>query len=276
MINKKKSCFKFGLAKLTFLLFVLLCAQLTFANGQIDNEYSQGMRAYMDGDFERSQVYWLNAAKKNHAKSMFNIGLLHQQDKISDADIEKAETWFRLAGKHGYVAADFHLAKLKMAEGSLVETDSEYVLALLERAAGNGFAPAQELFVELTGTESKKSVLKGQLNGQARDNNLTSTESIYLTEEWIANKRPTNWTIQILAFKDQSKVHEFIDRHGLNDLASYFIETSESGVFYKLIYGSYQSKEDAEQARDNLSVELKEHGPWLRTIASVQALITTN
>jgi septal ring-binding cell division protein DamX len=91
-------------------------------------------------------------------------------------------------------------------------------------------------------------------------------------ESWINNQRSHYWTVQLLAFTHESKVQEFIVEHGLQSKAAYFVEKKDDVVWYKLIYGSFDSKDKATFARQNLSTKLQEFGPWLRTIASVQAI----
>ena len=266
MSNVITANIKFNSVKLSSLLFGLMfglfLVQVVIADESVnsnDSDYSLGMQAYMLKDFERAQAHWLNAAKQNDAKSMFNLGLLHERGQISAVDMDKAENWYRLAGKHGYAAADYYLATLMMANSNNVQNQSKQIKELLERSANNGFAPAQAAFLDLVGETSSP-----------------APQNDYLSEDWITKKQPTSWTIQILAFTDQDKVHDFIDRYNLNDIASYFIDRDQNEVLYKLIYGVYRSKEEAAKARDELASELKVHGPWLRTIASVQDSISKN
>ena len=286
MLNTTEFYCRSTLIKLSVLLWCLLCVQNSYAqdehNAESDvvstasSDYSLGMQAYLNGDFEKAQIHWLNAVKQNHARSMFNLGFLHEQAKISGADIEKAENWYRLAGKHGYAAADFHLAQLKITSTPSTQENAEDVQALLRRSADNGFAPAIAMLNQ-SSNETTTSNLNDDMNPQTGlspeiiNKDSKDKGNLYLTEQWIAQKKPSNWTIQILAFEEKEKVHQFIDLHQLNATASYFAESTQDKVLYKLIYGSYQTKQEAERARDNLSNELKQHGPWLRTIASVQA-----
>ena len=95
----------------------------------------------------------------------------------------------------------------------------------------------------------------------------------YLREDWISAQNSGGWTIQILAFNELDKVRSFIDQNQLHRSAAYFVERGDGAVLYKLIYGSYASKEQADAARAALKPALRQHGPWLRSIASVQAAI---
>ncbi|MBX2849345.1 MAG: SPOR domain-containing protein [Acidiferrobacterales bacterium] len=276
----KKYSILIAIPKIIFLVIAMLSIQTLTAEDLLSNQdsggfdYSAGMQAYMLRDFESSQKHWLRAAKQNHARSMFNLGLLHEQRKIASADIEKAMNWYRLAGKHGYPAADYHLAKL-------VENDvsSEEVIALLTRAAEANFLPAKQVLEQRFPDAAVSGVGqdKNTLRNTSVDSDLESnSNNNYLSEESIAKKPSTDWTIQILAFEDKNRVQEFIDQHQLKSKASYFADGSQGSVLYKLIYGSYRSKQEAQIARDRLPKELQEHGPWLRTVASIQELLSAN
>ena len=220
----------------------------------------------MDGDFESAQQFWLQASKKNDAKAMFNLGLLHSDSKIGSASQATAVRWFKLAGQNGYAAADYHYAKLLMARGaSNTEVD-----IYLQRAAANGSFSAKKLLGISNDIVARR--IAPQINIRPTIT-AAPAASGYLTEDWLSSQRSSGWTIQMLAFQDEAKVKDFISQHKLNQRAAYFREQTSNGVLYKLVYGIYDSKELANGARKRLSSTLRQHGPWLRSMASVKAII---
>lgn len=225
-----------------------------------DESYSGGLKAYLAGNYELAQSHWLAGARANDAKSMFNLGLLHEQEKVANANLDKALEWFRLAGDRGYAAADYHLAVWLEQRGEKTKAAE-----LMQRAAEREYAPAKQ---RLSGVLSRHSK-----HTQAPSSGVPSSESEFNSEAWINSKPGHYWTIQMLAFKDYLKVQSFIKDHGLEKNAAYFVERSSDGIFYKLIYGAYNTKDKADFARQNLSADLRAHGPWLRPIASVQEAI---
>lgn len=249
------------------ILVIALQSSASFAN----TNYSEGLQAYLDSNYELAQAMWLKGAQGNHAKSMFNLGLLHQQRKIERADPAKAEKWFALAAKNGYAPASFHLATWLRQKGG----DSQRIRQLEQQAAAAGFAPAMNKLglSNSTNPTSLAAVNTRSVDSQGGRPNTSSNNKQYQRESWIQNLSQEQWTIQMLAFKERSKVHDFIDRHDLHQRAAYFRENSSNGVLYKLIYGAYGSKEQAELARQNLSGRLKEYGPWLRPVANIQQVI---
>lgn len=259
-------CFAMG-------LFVLTAVS---SAGAAAGDYSDGLQAYLDGDFNKARGYWLKGAKAEDAKSMFNLGLLHEREQIDGANQAKAESWFRLAGKNGYPAADYHLALIletKKAKASEAQ-------ALLTRSSQNGYFPAKRRLSDVGELPDGQPVssVAGVSTKNARSSNVqtgspTKDNSSYQTESWLKRRHAESWTIQILAFNDERKVQTFIDEHGLQRQASYYIENANGEALYKLVYGVYDSKDKADFARQNLSTDLKQHGPWLRTMASVQDAI---
>ena len=236
-------------------------------------DYAAGLQAYLDEDYQVARTHWLKAAKANNAKSMFNLGLLHERGLISGADEQKADKWFQLSGKNGYGAADYHLAQKLLAKG-----DNSKAQTLLTRSADSGFLlAAQQLGITPANnsTNTQAQNLKGIASSEGIDRKplKTTTKQKFLDETWILQRKPSSWTIQMLAFKELAKMKTFIQDNKLNTSAAYFIERADGVVYYKLIYGVYQNKEQADQARKNLPSKLKEFGPWLRPMSSVQAVI---
>lgn len=224
----------------------------------------------MNNDFELAQVFWVKAARENNAKAMFNLGLLHDEQKIKKADKIKADRWFKLAGQNGYGAADLHFAIKMMNAGSSGKSVEEY----LERGAENGSLPARDLLARSRAGQDIVAIARAKYQSLMDTAPVVRSDpSQYRGEVWIKRQKSTAWTIQMLAFQDLAKVRDFIDENSLHDQAAYFAEKTRDGKLYKLVYGVYNGKQAADEARDALPAALMEHRPWLRSIASVKAVI---
>lgn len=225
------------------------------------SDYSQGFEAYLAGDYQNAEKLWGDSANKGDAKSMFNLGLLHEQSKLANSDIELAESWYKKASDNGYSAAGFHLAQRLLERGG---SDDE-ALELIRVAANEGYVPA----IRFNGASQRS---KANVSSNASKSTKVNSKR-FQTESWINAQRGRLWTVQLLAFTDEVKVQQFIAEHDLSAKAAYFAEKMKDGVvWYKLIYGSYDSKDKASFARQNLSVQLREYGPWLRQFKSVHAI----
>lgn len=238
-----------------------LIALSAFVSDSYADDYQNGLIAYLDGNYPLAQKRWLSGAQKKDPKSMFNLGLLHEQDKVSGASIDKAMNWFSLAHDNGYPAAAYHMAQRMLDLGG---SDDE-AIALINSAAKQGYAPAQRylgtpLAVRKPGPSAETRVPSNQDGlAQVKVDDLT----------WISRQPAGNWTIQLLAFTDKNKVESFVKEHGLTARSGFYTEKVDGEVFYKLVYGSFNSKDKADFARQNLSPGMSEHGPWLRQWTSV-------
>jgi len=266
-----------------FLAWWVVCSLIAFtANSQAqlsasdEYAYSNGMQAFMSKDYVRAYQNWKTASDNGNAKAMFNLGLLNERGLISNASDQIAESWYLKAGDAGYAVAYFHLAMAKKARNE----DPDQVDQLIRRAASLGVAPAlkvvggESVAVQTQPTQSKSSQAEQETSAPAgTGENQSDARSRYHTESWIAQMNKNAWTIQLLAYRDEKQVMDFIDRYSLHSNAAYFKESAANGVWYKLIYGSYKSKQEAEDARAKLSESLKQFGPWLRPVKSVQNTI---
>ncbi len=237
---------------------------LSLPLSSLASDYQDGLTAYMQGEFKLAQKHWLNAANLKDAKSMFNLGFLHEQGKLENATIEKALNWYRLSAENGYAPAGYHLAQRMLERGG---SDDKAIL-LIRRAANAGYAPAKRYLGLNQAAASQKLQSLEPVSNDTSD----ASYSRFQSETWINKQRAQNWTIQLLAFKHKEQVFNFIGEHGLESRAAYFLDSKGGELFYKLVYGSFDSKDKASFARQNLPTTLQQHGPWLRTWASVQKI----
>jgi septal ring-binding cell division protein DamX len=140
-------------------------------------------------------------------------------------------------------------------------------IELIRHAADKGYAPAKR-YLGIGQRADNQSQLAQQAAISSSGKVLGSVRS----EPWINRQRDQNWTIQLLAFKKKEQVLEFVTEHSLQRKAAYFSESTGSNVFYKLVYGSFDSKDKAALARKSLSPALRQHGPWLRNWSSVHKI----
>lgn len=240
-------------------LVVLLLFFLTTFNIALADDYSEGLTAFVGGDYAKAQQFWISAATVGDARSMFNLGFLNERSKLVTSSNDKAQEWYLKSANAGYSAAYYYLGRYLLKNGD----SNDQAVAFIVQAVEQGYAPA----IRYMGSSSEPSKRIGNdVLKQSKKANEFQVES------WINEQKAGGWTIQLLAFSQESSVKAFIIKHQLAGKAAYFIEKKDGGLLYKLIYGVFNTKDEAVSARQNLSVELQEHGPWLRTIASVQAI----
>ena len=259
------------------------------ASNTAEDNYRAGLSLYLKSDYLGAQREWINAARDNHALSMFNLGLLNEQGKVPNSDVDRAQKWFELAGRAGYVPALYHQAAKR------VSLDSRDMVGrkLMLEAAEAGYAPATEALnsMESNSMESNSMESNSMESNSMESNSMESAPlrsttqppkvdvtasgdiHAYQTESFILAQDEEYWTIQVLAYNDQARVEDFIDEHGLAEQGAYYRETQSGKTLYKLLYGFYPNKQAAAVARQAMPEKITAYGPWLRPVRSIQSVI---
>ena len=84
----------------------------------------------------------------------------------------------------------------------------------------------------------------------------------------ILSQNPEHYTLQLFSTGDEKIIKEYIVQHNLSDKVDYF---RSSVTTYALIYGAYPTREDAQQAIDQLPAPLNTTKPWIRSFKSIHA-----
>lgn len=80
------------------------------------------------------------------------------------------------------------------------------------------------------------------------------------------------YTIQLIALSSKEDLEKFIVDNDLPSMSGAVVE-KDGQRFYALLAGIYTDRETAERAARNLPEEMSAHGPWLRSMESLQAAI---
>ncbi len=94
-----------------------------------------------------------------------------------------------------------------------------------------------------------------------------------LTEEqqWLLSQPETNYTLQLMALKDDKRVRNFADKHRLRGRSAVFFTTRKGHRLAVLVLGSFSSQMQAKEAAAQLPRGWGIRQPWVRSFASVQA-----
>lgn len=78
------------------------------------------------------------------------------------------------------------------------------------------------------------------------------------------------YAIQVIAFASKEDLEQFIIDNDLPVMSGAVVE-KDGELFYALLAGIYSDRETAERAVRSLPEEISSHGPWIRTMESLQA-----
>jgi len=227
----------------------------------LEQLHSMAFDAYLKNDYQAAFQKWTEAAKKKHAKSQFNLALMHERGEVPNGQSsnEIALDLYKRSANGNYLPAYRYWAKI-------VEKDRPELAQRIRNALRESESRKQDLSAVPSENSTQKTFVRRQ----------QPITSFLHREQWISQQPDKNWTIQIVEYRDEVQLLEFADQNGLaeQEQGAYFMETAASKTWYKLVLGSYVSKQEADQARNGLPASVRGEGPWLRQFRDVKVAIS--
>ncbi len=87
--------------------------------------------------------------------------------------------------------------------------------------------------------------------------------------DWLRQRDPSNYVIQLLGARDASAVRKFVDNHQLGVKGAWYVTSHENKPWYVVVYGMYPDRASARAAIKTLPEALQAGSPWPRSVASV-------
>ncbi len=227
--------------------------------------YRQGLQAYLNNDYVLAYRNWSNAAALKHPKSIFNLALMHERQQIPNGESsqEKAVELYKQAANLNYLPSYRYWARLvedkqpELAQRILNNSGIEknVVEDVAEQAIDTSLA---------NDNDSRQTII-----GSIASVDVPASDS-YLKHQWILQQQDSDWTIQLLAYRNETDVLNFIDDNALVEKTAYFIHYEGNTPWYKLVHGVYSSRAEAEQARAEMPSHLISLKPWLRRYSDIK------
>lgn len=101
----------------------------------------------------------------------------------------------------------------------------------------------------------------------------TSPENQLNNEALIASLDPQLWTFQLISLGSASDMRQYIKNNKLDNKAHFFKREVNGKTLYTLIYGTFKTRELAQQSISSLPKNVRSGKPWIRQYADVQALM---
>lgn len=89
-------------------------------------------------------------------------------------------------------------------------------------------------------------------------------------EPWILQQSTGLYTVQVSAFNNETSAMDFITENNLQNDVALFRANSGGEVWYKAIYGTFEKRRVAVQAKEELAQRIPEQAPWLRRFSEIQ------
>ena len=89
--------------------------------------------------------------------------------------------------------------------------------------------------------------------------------------KWLLAQPPGHYTLQLMALKDEATVRRFVERHKLERKSAVFFIERRGQRLAVLVYGSFATLKEAQQAAARLPKSWGVGNPWVRTFKAIRA-----
>jgi len=247
--------------------------------------YAQGKGVARD--ITKAFNLYAEAAQKNHIAAQDKLGMLYATGEGVARDFIKAGYWWTKAAEGGLMSAQLNLGKLYYFYGIAGEKNPDMARKWLASAARQGSAHAKDILAKLDDDENRTfsptfensvklaaaSKLDVEIPPAITRVTPQFSKDTLRREAWILAQPPGYYTIQILAVDTYAAVREYIRLHALFANVAYLENSSQKAALFRVIYGSYPSRELANKAMAALPQSVRANSPWIRSFEEMHKLV---
>ncbi|MEJ2142980.1 MAG: SPOR domain-containing protein [Gammaproteobacteria bacterium] len=95
----------------------------------------------------------------------------------------------------------------------------------------------------------------------------------YGPEEWVKIQKDTHYTLQLASSTNKKLIEKYYNENQLRGKAGYYRNQRKGEDWYALVYGSYPSINEANEAVSSLPENLRKWSPWVRKVKDIQRLM---
>jgi DamX protein len=88
-------------------------------------------------------------------------------------------------------------------------------------------------------------------------------------QDWLKAQPADNYTLQLMASKDEEAARRFLEKRHLQGKAAYYPVVRNGQTLYAIVYGSFPARGDAVQAAKELPKTWGIRNPWIRSFKSL-------
>jgi len=91
---------------------------------------------------------------------------------------------------------------------------------------------------------------------------------------WLLSQKNSHYSMQILAVRSKQELHQEIKKSGLEiEQLAYYPTVRNGHVWYALLYGLFENRQQAQQALKKLPKHIRQNKPWLRSLRAIKKTI---
>lgn len=179
-------------------------------------------------------------------------------DAFKTANYKLAEQFWVYAASQGDAVAQYNLAYL-YRNGMGVDTDDSKAKRMLRAAARANLVDAYN------------GVLRDAIQPATVEDGLAAI-AVTDPQIWVRTQDSNNYTLQLASSRSQELIEKYFADNDLAGKAGYYKSKRQGEYWYALVYGSFKSVSDANEAIANLPKDLRKWSPWVRRLDSIQKI----
>jgi hypothetical protein len=216
--------------------------------------YSEGWG--VDRDAAIAFSWFQKAARQDYPPAQYSVGNAYFKGFGVEINIPEAEMWWDIASRNGYSQAQFNLGML-LFNGDGPDEAKEQGIAWTRAAAKQGIEWADKQLAAINEPINYTLIVFDPSREPAR------------SEAHITTLQPNFYTIHLTSTTSLNSTIEIIQHDGLEGRALIYRSTQQ-GMEFGIIYGTYESREDAKETIASMKQNLQKMEPFIQPIRTIQ------
>jgi TPR repeat protein len=187
-----------------------------------------------------------------------NDSMTRAMNAFDNANYELARQMWEFVANQGNTAAQYNLAYL-YKNGVGVDTNISRAEHMMRVAAHSHLVDAYN------------QLLEGSIQPASREDSLLAI-AVTDPQIWVKTQESKNYTLQLASSRSQELIEKYFTENQLQGKAGYYKSRRQGEYWYALVYGSFPSVSEANEAIANLPKDLRKWSPWVRRIDSIQKI----
>ena len=179
-------------------------------------------------------------------------------DAFNNANYKVAQKTWESAADQGNAVAQYNLAYM-YRNGIGVDTNEDKASGMVRTAVHSNLIDAY------------KHLSVKAIQPAARQDAL---QAIAVTDPqiWVKTQAGKHYTLQLASSRSQELIEKYFVENAIQGKAGYYKSRRQGDYWYALVYGSFTSVSQANEAIASLPKDLRKWSPWVRRIDSIHKI----
>ena len=90
---------------------------------------------------------------------------------------------------------------------------------------------------------------------------------------WVLSQNPRHYTLQLASSRSEKRIKQYYEDNQMQGKGGYYKKENDGEIWYFLIYGAYNSSQNATNEIGQLPEEIRKWSPWVRRLGNIQKVI---